>query len=90
MMIDCSVLKQLQEYVPHYLQEDTGAGTFEKHYDYFPVRLNGKMYESEDWAFCSLVEEHLDCGVWLNANIVLTHTGTYTFTAGGDNDVDLH
>lgn len=81
MMIDCSVLKRLQENVPYYQQEDTGSGTFEKHYDYFPVRLVGEMYESEDWAFCSLVREHLDCEVWLNTRVVLTHTGTYTYTA---------
>ena len=90
MMIDCSVFRELQQYVPHYLQEDTGSGTFEKHFDYFPVRLNGEMYESEDWAFCSMVNEHLDCGTWLNTNIVLSHTGTYTFTAGVDHDVGFN
>lgn len=84
MMIHHSVLKRLQEHVPSYLQENTGDGSLERHYDYFPVRLVGEMYESEDWAFCSLVREHLDCGVWLNTGVVLTHTGTYTFTAGGD------
>ena len=84
MMIDSTVLERLQAYVPHYLQEDTGDGTFEKHYDYFPVRLVGEMYESEDWAFCSLVREHLDCGIWLNTNVVLTHTGSYTYTSGLD------
>jgi hypothetical protein len=81
MMIDCSVFRDLQKFVPHYQQEDTGDGTFETHYDYFPIRLAGEMYESEDWAFCSLVSEHLDCGIWLNTNVVLSHTGIYTYTA---------
>ena len=81
MMIHCSVLRRLQEYVPDYLHEDSGDGSLEKQYDYFPVRLRGKTYESEDWAFCSLVREHLDCGVWLNTNVVLSHTGTFTYTA---------
>jgi len=90
MMIHCSVLLELQKHVPSYLQEDTGDGTFEKHYDYFPVRLVGDMYESEDWSFCSLVREHLDCGVWLNANVILTHTGIHTFTAGMDRVAGLN
>jgi hypothetical protein len=84
MMIDCSVFKALQAFVPHYLQENSGTGEFEKHHDYFPVRLSGEMYESEDWAFCSLVREHLDCGIWLNTHVVLSHTGVHTFTAEAD------
>jgi hypothetical protein len=82
MLIDCAVLKRLQEFLPHYQQENTETGQIERHYDYFPVRLVGEMYETEDWAFCSLVREHLNCGVWLNTNVVLNHTGTYTYTAG--------
>lgn len=89
MLIDCSILKRLQEYLPSYQQEDTGKRTFERHFDYFPVRVVGDYYESEDWAFCSLVREHLDCGVWLNTNIVLRHTGKHTFTAGLDQDLKL-
>lgn len=84
LMIQCSVLERLQQFVPDYLHDDSGDGSLEKQYDYFPVRLRGKTYESEDWAFCSLVREHLDCGVWLNTRVVLTHTGTYTYTADGE------
>lgn len=84
MMIHCSVLKRLQQHVPDYLHEDSGGEAPEQQFDYFPVRLRGKTYESEDWAFCSLVREHLDCGVWLNTRVVLTHTGTYTYTADGE------
>lgn len=86
MMIHCSVLTRLQDFVPDYLHEDSGDGALEQQYDYFPVRLRGKTYESEDWAFCSLVREHLDCGVWLNTRVVLSHTGIYTYTAEGEND----
>ncbi len=80
MMIHASIFRRLQEFVPSYLQQNTGDGSLERHYDYFPVRLAGEMYESEDWAFCSLVREHLDCGVWLNTRVVLNHTGTYTYS----------
>ncbi len=49
-------------------------------WDFFPFRITDHQYETEDWAFCSLVQEHLNCGVWLNANVITTHTGTKTWT----------
>lgn len=77
------VLKKLRDVVPAYQQEALEGG-WETHHDFFPVRPNDGIYESEDWAFCSLVRQHLDCGVWLNTRVVLSHTGSYTWTGRPD------
>ena len=79
--IDRAVLKKLRNHVPSYQQERLEGTGWETHHDFFPVRVSGNMYESEDWAFCTLVRQHLDCGVWLNTRVVLNHTGTFTYTA---------
>lgn len=81
MLIDCSVLRALQPHVPSFkLSSTTSDEKATQYFDYFPVRVVDEVYESEDWAFCSLVREHLDCGVWVNTNIITTHTGTHIFT----------
>ena len=80
MIIDTRVFKSLQPHVPSFKMRDTENFQEKTYYDYFPVRVRDGVYESEDWAFCSLVREHLDCGVWLNTNVVTTHTGVITYT----------
>ena len=78
MQIDIAVFKFLKNKVAAYTSRD-GHGDMPKEIsDYFPVRvLNGYM-ESEDWAFCSICREN-GIPVYLNLNVVVDHTGTYTF-----------
>lgn len=83
MLIDCSVFEKLKKHVPSYVVREQGKEDTVM-WDFFPsgVNTDDGGYESEDWAFCSLVRKHLDCGVWVNAKTVLTHTGTHTFLPG--------
>lgn len=84
MLIDCSVFKQLEKHVPQYPTILEGTKEEVLMHDFFPSGVNPetKQYESEDWAFCSLVRKHLQCGVWASTKTVLTHTGTHTFNPG--------
>lgn len=87
MLIDVSILAQLTQLVPTYVGTDWSTRAAVRMWDFFPIGpLSGKpdaVYESEDWAFCSLVRKHFPKeGVWLNSHVVTKHIGTHTFSAG--------
>jgi hypothetical protein len=80
--IDCEVLKMLKPRVPGYEAPDTTDFTkVTKYWDFFPSGVQGEAYLSEDYGFCKLVKDHLDCGVWLDTKTVCTHTGVHVFRA---------
>lgn len=83
LMIDRSVFEKLKPHVRTYHSHALGTKEEVEMWDFFPsgAQPSGE-YESEDWAFCRLVREHLDCRVWLSTRTVLSHTGTHTFRAG--------
>lgn len=88
MCIDTKVLIDLMPHVEHYRGVEHKTQQQVLMWDFFPIGVApvpGEPlgeYESEDWAFCSLVRKHLDCGVWLNSHVITTHTGTHVFKAG--------
>lgn len=82
MLIDCSLLRKLTEYVPAYDYPCLASGVTERHHDFFSIGVNDKGdYSSEDWSFCELAAK---CGVtpYLNTHVILPHTGAHTFTTG--------
>jgi hypothetical protein len=72
MSIETTIFAELAKVLPAY--KDSGSIG----YDFFPVGERNGFLESEDWGFCSLCREH-GISVYLNMNIVVDHTGTYTF-----------
>lgn len=80
MSIDVKLFEQLKPHVAHYEQADTVNPEIRTpHWEFFPAGARDGEFESEDWAFCRLVKEHTDEKVWLNSNIICTHTGVNTF-----------
>lgn len=80
MMIDRSVLLDLQNDVQKYRHVDMGKGITETVYEYFSAGSYLGEFETEDWYFCRLASE-AGHPPYLNVNVVLPHTGTYTFEA---------
>lgn len=76
--INVSVLQQLKDKVASYDQRDFATGKVTHIYEFFPIRVKNNVLESEDWAFCSIAREN-GIPIFMNANIVTTHQGTYTF-----------
>jgi hypothetical protein len=77
MMIDMRVFEKLKSRVGSYVNywPDRPAS---RDYDYFPTRIKDDILESEDWAFCSICREN-GIDIYLNTNIICTHTGSYTY-----------
>ena len=88
MKIDTSVFADLIEgnHVNSYIGRNWQTKENVMMWDFFPIGTSlhpdAKLYESEDWAFCSLVKKHLDEKIWCNASIITRHTGTHVFKAG--------
>lgn len=80
MMIDCSVLKDLAPKTPKYESNHILGSPFKYFYDFFQCGAHEGRYRSEDWAFCELARAN-GHSVWLNTNVILPHTGTFTFWA---------
>ena len=76
LQIHISVLEKLSKVVEQY---KSGKDN-ETRYDFFPVKVRNGILESEDWGFCSLCRDN-GIRVYLQTNVVLTHTGTYEFRA---------
>lgn len=77
LMIDCSVLRQLQSSTPSYTSTHMN-GVPMKFYDFFTAGAKDGKYLSEDWSFCEQARAK-GISVWANVDTILTHTGTYTF-----------
>ena len=80
MMIDRSVLLALAERLPSYNHVNMTRDTVEKHTEFFRSGEWQGEYESEDWYF-SRVAAEAGHPPHLNVNVILPHTGTYTFDA---------
>ena len=78
MMIDVRVFRALVDKVPFYINRDGYGDLPTKVSDFFPVRVKDGMWESEDWAFCTICREN-GIPIYLNMNIICDHTGSYTF-----------
>jgi len=83
MCININTLRKLTEYAPTYDALDTMGLTDGSEsvtmWDLFPCGVRDGIFESEDWGFCSFAREH-GVRIWLDTDVVCTHTGTYTFT----------
>jgi hypothetical protein len=77
MLINLKMVRNYCDSVKRYPATDS-RGTTVMMGDFFPSGPTATGYESEDWGFCTLMRKH-DITVWLNANVTLPHTGTYTF-----------
>lgn len=89
MLIKREVITQLIDKMPELKYKDSlnlGA-QYEPHmYALFDTMIdeNGH-YLSEDWTFCKRVREKLNIPIWVDTDIKLDHTGTYTFQ--GDTEI---
>jgi hypothetical protein len=89
MLIKRETIIQLIDKMPELKYKDSlnlGA-QFEPHmYALFDTMIdeNGH-YLSEDWTFCKRVREKLNIPIWVDTDIKLDHTGTYTFQ--GDTEI---
>jgi hypothetical protein len=83
MMIDRQVFIDMRKNpaVEYYEQYDFGLNRLEKHFDYFGCGPHRGNYESEDWRFSRLAGE-AGHKTWMNVNVILPHTGTFSFTPG--------
>jgi len=77
MMIDVEVFRRLKAHVPSYTERLPHNDPFTD-FDFFPVRIKDGRFESEDWAFCSLCQEH-GIDIYLNTSIILNHLGRYVY-----------
>ncbi len=80
MCISTQVLKHLSETCEPYQYPSPKTGNLETHWDFFKTAPVAKMYMSEDWGFCHLARQ-AGIPVHINADVVITHTGTHTFRA---------
>lgn len=76
--IHTNVFKRLKEVVNSYQQRDFRTGKISTAYEFFPMRIKNNVLESEDWAFCSIARE-AGIPIFLNTNVILSHSGTHTF-----------
>lgn len=75
-MIDRRVFEIMKEHVSEYSAFDNNVDI--KHKEYFKMgELDGK-YRGEDWWFNTLAKR-LNIPIFINANVVVQHTGSYTF-----------
>lgn len=79
MCIDVNVLHLLKTKVRSYVQWDIHKENQLIVYDFFQINVRDRYYESEDWFFCSLAKD-FGVSVFLDASIIVDHTGTFTFT----------
>ncbi len=77
LMIDVRVLHALKSKAETYRHLELGTIGGEV-WDFFPVRVRDKILESEDWAFCTMCRDS-GIPVYLNTNVIVNHTGSYTF-----------
>jgi hypothetical protein len=80
LMIRREALEQLIPHVEAYESFNGRTGKVEHYYNFFPIRVQGSVLESEDWAFCSICREH-QIPVMMNYKVRLSHQGSYTFKA---------
>lgn len=83
MLIKRDTIQKLMDIMPEKKYKDSlnMGPQYEPHmYALFDTMIdeNG-YYLSEDWTFCKLVREKLNMPVWVDTEVKLDHTGTYTF-----------
>jgi len=78
--IDVKVLLKLSEFAEPFRYPSPKTGQLMTHWDFFPTRPYKKRSVSEDWGFVNLAREH-GFEPWINADVVVTHTGQMTFDA---------
>lgn len=78
LMIDREVFNIMKADLNEYVAFDNNPGI--KHKEYFKMSGDTGHYKGEDWYFCELARKH-KIPLYINANVVLTHQGTYEFRA---------
>ncbi len=78
MLIDRSVLTDLQDGCPTYLAKDNQHSEEVRHWDFFPAGVINGSYESEDFFFCSQAAA-ADHAPYLNTRVIVDHVGSYCF-----------
>ncbi len=81
MCIDRKVLMKLAETRDHYVYPNPYTGQAESHWDFFKVESVKDTYLSEDWSFCDAARK-AGFDVYIDTDVVITHTGNHTFKAG--------
>ncbi len=78
LQIDVSVFHQLADKVASYVDLDGSSDTLKEIRDFFPIRVVNGEIQPVDQAFSSICREN-GIPVYLNTNVILEHTGQYTF-----------
>lgn len=82
LMIKTNVLKTILEkgLAKEYDDENPITGKREYLNDFFPLTIQRKLYETEDWGFCRLAK---DAGykIYLHSDVILDHMGMHRFSA---------
>jgi hypothetical protein len=81
-MIDRRVFELMKDHIDYYEPFDDKPA---KHGEYFKMGGSGKpgevrRYYGEDWFFTELAKK-LNIPIHINANVIVSHQGTYVFTA---------
>lgn len=81
MSIDRKALEKIaaEGNVPQYDKSNL-FGEQELIHEFFPVSVQDNFLESEDYGFLRLCRQ-VEIDVWLNANVVVRHSGTFTWDA---------
>lgn len=83
MCIKREVLIAMAETATSYMYPNPHSGHLESHWDMFETKPLNNVYLSEDWGFCHKARE-LGFGVYVNADVIVNHTGAHTFSADSD------
>lgn len=81
-MIDRKAFEMMKDHIDYYEPFDDKPA---KHGEYFKMGGSGKpgevrRYYGEDWFFTELAKK-LNIPIYINANVIVSHQGTYVFTA---------
>lgn len=80
MLIEIDLLRHLAPHMRTYQTIDMFTKKPEIYQDFFPAGVTPDgNFASEDWGFCELVRAHGE-KVWLHSEVILSHTGTHTFS----------
>ncbi len=74
------VLMPLSEHAKSFRYPNPRTGQLTQHWQFFRTTPLKGMGQSEDWGFVSFAREH-GIETWINADVVATHTGNFTFDA---------
>lgn len=87
MLIDTAVLKAMTKTCLQYEWFDEASKIRKNIYDFFQIGLierpntDIRLYQTEDWGFCSQAREEAGFKVYLQTNCIVDHLGFHQFSA---------